>query len=151
MLLQGEPPVYILLFILIIILLVVLFIYLKQLRNDFRNQIGYKNSERGKSGYIYFYRGKFEITNLFLVKIGRTNNMKQRMSAAKTSNPFGVHLMGCVRVKNDVFAESFIHSRFKRYRLNNWGITDDNEWFFAPPIWFYIWLVNDEKLRRRYM
>lgn len=83
--------------------------------------------------------------NLPFVKIGRTNNMKQRMRSAKTSNPFGIWLLGVVRVKSDVYAEKFIHDKFKRFRISN-----KNEWFWYLPVCFFMWCVMDYKLTKEY-
>ena len=128
----------------VIIILFFTYIFIKK-RKQYRKEIKYRKRNRSKVGHIYFYRGKGELMNLPLVKIGRTNNMKQRMSSAKTSNPFGIWLLAVVRVKDDVYAESFIHKKFARWRLSK-----KNEWFWFLPVAFYMYCIRDGKLTKKY-
>lgn len=132
---------YLIILSLLIILKITLILYLrfhycKVLQKKLKYRTGY--------GYIYFYRGKYELSNLPLVKIGRTNSMKQRMSAAKTSNPFGIDLLGVLIVKNDVIAETYIHNKFKLFRVNK-----NNEWFWFLPVAFFMYCVIDYKLTNK--
>lgn len=135
--------IYLILFILIILSIMSLsFFYF---RHKWRNELFYRKISRRNYGFIYFYRGKWELTNLLLVKIGRTNNIEKRISASKTSNPFGIWLLGVIRVQNDVYAETLIHRKFQK-----WRISKKNEWFFYPAIMFYMWCVIDRKLTKHY-
>lgn len=130
----------------LVIFYLVLLILRFYFRRKYRSEIGYRNRYRKNYGFIYFYQGKWELSNFFLIKIGRTNNMKQRMSAAKTSNPFGIKLLGCLVVQNDVYAETFIHKKFAKNRINK-----DNEWFYLTPyLWFYLWCVNDDNVKNKH-
>jgi hypothetical protein len=130
----------------LVLIWIVVFKIKSHYRNKYRTEIGYVSSIRKGYGFIYWYQGRFEISNLLLVKIGRTNNLQKRMSAAKTSNPFGIRLIGCVSVRNDVLAETYLHRKFGKYRINK-----GNEWFFYhPKLLFYLWCINDSKLLQRY-
>jgi len=93
-----------------------------------------------RSGYIYFYRGAKE--NWRQVKIGRTGNLDQRLSAARTSNPYGLHVYGVLKVRDDVWAEGFIHRKYANQRLFK-----NNEWFrLTLNLMIYIYLIRDAEL-----
>lgn len=158
-----------------IFIVVICFFYF---RHKWRKELGYRKNKRAGYGYIYWYRGGCEPSNLLLVKCGRTNNLMQRMRAAKTSNPFGIQLLAAIRVKSDVYAEKFIHDKFNSTRLYTnivnlklfmyWILTGarkqqrlkmrkviekqvkKNEWFFYFPMIFYMICVKDYKLTKEY-
>ena len=93
--------------------------------------------------YIYFFRGKWE--NPFLVKIGRAKDPVQRLRAHRTANPHGIHLYAVICVKDDVRAETLIHDKFDRERINS-----RNEWFrLTLRLWWYMVTVADYELTKR--
>jgi hypothetical protein len=79
------------------------------------------------------------------VKIGRTNNLLRRLKSARTSvSAKGLHIYGVMMVKDDVFAEKFIHDKFAHLRH-----TKRNEWFkMRPSLWLYIRRVRDGRMTR---
>ena len=105
-------------FILLILSFILSLVLIRSTRNRWRQEIGFRKNNRSGYGYVYFYRGAWELNNLPFVKIGRTNNIKKRLAASKTSNPFGIWLLAVVRVKDDVSAESLIHKKFSKWRIS---------------------------------
>lgn len=108
-----------------------------------RADIQYRKQNRPEYGYIYFYRGRGE--NPFWVKIGRTNNWNNRLKSARTSvSPKGLHIYGVLRVKDDVFAEKFIHDKYASQR-----VTRKNEWFsMSIGLYLYILRVRNPVITR---
>lgn len=90
--------------------------------------------------YIYFIQGRGE--NPFHVKIGRTNDYTKRMKAHSTANPYGVYVLGIVRVQDERGAERFLHLKFA-------GNCIQREWFkLSPLLLVTILLMRDRKLTR---
>lgn len=131
------------LLIFVFLLILLLVIYFRIFFTTFnRNEIKRRKQNRSGTGYIYWYRGKWEPSNFHLLKIGRTNDIRKRMSAANTSNPNGIYLVGCVRVKNDVLAERLLHRKWAKRRVSK-----KNEWFRRTFLMtFYLLSVKDYKL-----
>ena len=109
-----------------------------------RADVEYRRRKHQTYGYIYFYRGKGE--SYLNVKIGRTNNLLNRLRSARTSvSAKGLHIYGVMMVKDDVFAEHFIHDKFAHLRH-----TKRNEWFkMRLPLYLYIRRVRDGKMTRK--
>jgi hypothetical protein len=115
------------------------------LRKKWRSEIKADPKTR-KGGYIYFFFGRWELP--FFIKIGRAIDVDQRMRQHKTSaSPFGVYVVAVVKVKNDRFAETFIHKKFARWHIDT--PTNGDEWYwFAPAIWLYALLIQDYPLTK---
>jgi hypothetical protein len=97
--------------------------------------------KRDSSGYIYFYRGRWE--NPFHVKIGRATSVESRLKAQRTANPYGLRVLGVFRTGNAKEAEYMLHHMFHENKINR-------EWFFLTPRLFYvILLVSDRKLTKK--
>lgn len=76
-----------------------------------------------RSRYIYIYSGKKELP--IYVKIGRTRNSPlARLRAQRTANPHGLHVWAIIVVKDEVWAETYLHRMFKEDRVSS-----KNEWF----------------------
>lgn len=89
-----------------------------------------------RKGYIYAFTDLGFI--LPVVKIGRTNDLKQRLSAHTTAAPFGLVVYSRFPVKNDVVAEKALHRRYQKVRVRNNG-----EWFWLTlPMFFELILLN---------
>lgn len=70
-------------------------------------------------GYVYL----IQANNLF--KIGKTKNVKQRLSNLQTSNPVKLNLIGVIETDNCSLLESFFHQHCSKYRTTG-------EWFNIP-------------------
>ena len=103
----------------------------------YRKEIGATPKSRN---YIYVFRGKWE--NPLWVKIGETNNIYRRLKEHRTAaSPFGLEVIAVVKVRNSEKAESIIHSRFSKERIQTYTGT---EWFwYSFRIVCYFLLVKD--------
>lgn len=108
----------------------------------YRHTIKYRK-RRGK--YIYFYMSKGTLSPT--VKIGRAKDAVQRLKAQKTPLPYGMRVLGVIKVKDDVVAERMIHKKFSLQRIHE---DKRNEWFWlTPSVLWYILAVRDMKLTRK--
>lgn len=81
-----------------------------ELRNNFMNYIN-KSFEN-----VYF------ISNGFHIKIGRTNNLRNRLANLQTSSSLPLEIIAAIETDNSVALESIVHDHFKDRRTNG-------EWF----------------------
>ena len=111
------------------------FVYRRGLRKTLRWTL----SRRGKrNGFIYFFRGD----SPWLIKIGRTNNLRTRLSAHRTANPYGVRLLSAFQTVNAVKAESVLHKMFAQSR-----VSPNNEWFrLSIRLWLVMRILRNRKL-----
>lgn len=89
-----------------------------------------RRKKYGRRGYIYAFTDWFQI--MPVVKIGRSRNAKQRLAAHKTSAPFGIIVFCIAPVKDDVYAEGYLHKKYGKWRLST-----KSEWFWLTPVLFY--------------
>lgn len=113
-------------------------------RHQLRLHVGWTRSKRGRNnGYIYFFRGRREA--IWQVKIGRTNNLRNRLRSHRTANPFGIELLAAFRTSDDVRAEAILHKMFAQNRISS-----RNEWFhLSLDLWLAMHLLRDQSLTER--
>lgn len=130
-----------------LILLIMYFVWLiYQLfayRHKLRMQVQWTTAKRGnRNGYIYVFRGVGEA--FWEVKLGRTNNLDERLRSHRTANPRGIKLLCAFRTKDDVYAETVLHRRFKWQQINR-------EWFtLSLDLFLAMQVLNNESLRGRH-
>ena len=83
--------------------------------------------ERGKE-YVYFFS---QVGQLFpSVKIGRTNDIKSRLSAHRTAAPYGLAVWLVLTVNDSTAIERELHQRHAIRRMSG-------EWF-TMPLWLRV-------------
>jgi hypothetical protein len=89
-------------------------------KTDLRKAIGASSKGRG---YIYAWQDPDQPS---LIKIGRAKNWQQRINAFQTAVPKPIKLVCVVRVRDDVYAEDYIHDMWEHLHIKAGGGT---EWF----------------------
>lgn len=80
-------------------------------------------STRPHLGYVYLM--KHEIDGLY--KIGRSTNPHKRLSSINTVSPYRITLQDSFQVRNNYWAEAWIHEYLRDYRVRG-------EWFKLPSL-----------------
>lgn len=77
-----------------------------------------------KKGYIYFIKEDFSNT----VKIGKTNNLKERMANFGVKLPFNIELIHSIKTNNALYTEKLFHLHFSEKKTNGeWFKLDEND------------------------
>lgn len=103
-----------------------------------------------KSGkfYIYFVwelRGTFS-ASFGEIKVGRTNNLTNRLKTFQTANSGRIQVLGILRVRDDHKAEKLLHDKMEPYRIRK-----DGEWFLINPfLLFIVATLSDRKLTQEF-
>lgn len=98
----------------------------------------------GKNHQDYIYCWRDEEDSRYY-KIGRSNDPFKRMKTFQTAQPKPIRVVSVIAVKDDDYAESYLHRAFAKFRVRNNG-----EWFHAN--WWmrmYFKFVRDGDLTRR--
>lgn len=82
-----------------------------------------KRLQGGRRGYIYAFSDIGQL--LPTIKIGRETEKGSRMRSHRTAAPFGCIVWCNFWVGDSVYAESYLHERYRWYRINS-----RFEWFF---------------------
>ena len=93
-----------------------------------------KRVQGGRSGYIYVFSDKGQI--LPTVKIGRETSKGSRMRSHRTAAPFGCIVWCNFWVGDSVYAENYLHDRYRWMRVRK-----DGEWFFVINLLMLIDLI----------
>ena len=81
-----------------------------KLRNDF-------------SGYVYLIA-----SDVGLTKIGHAENVKKRFETLSVASPVKLNMVFSKRVRNRIFVENLLHSRFSdKRKLGEWFLLDTND------------------------
>ena len=103
----------------------------------------YINARHGTAGYVYCLSD-----SVGHYKLGRTIDMKRRVSELRTQPPFRIQTKGSSFVFNAHYYEKCLHDHFARHRLNGewFELTDDQVSSVLDRTWAREYYLNKRKL-----